>query len=100
VELLTEYLAGAGQETGDGVGDLGKDTVLSAYLLLHRAEARASTGRARLGLDPLSAARLGRDRAAGSVDMARLMAGLAGEQRRVPVGAGRVHGGADDGGAG
>jgi hypothetical protein len=74
VQLLTEYLAKAAEETGDGVGDLGLDEVRAAHLLLHRAEARADRSRARLGLDPLSAARLGRDRAAGAVDMARLMA--------------------------
>jgi hypothetical protein len=60
VQLLSEYLAKAGEESGDGVGDLEKGRVLSAYLLLHRCEARAITMRARLGLDPLSAARWGR----------------------------------------
>ena len=77
VQLLTEYLAARGEESGDGIGDLDKERVRSAYLLLHRADARAATGRARLGLDPLSRARLGRDVAAGSVDAARLMAILA-----------------------
>lgn len=76
VQLLSEYLAKAAEETGDGVGDLDKDRVRSAYLLLHRAEARADRSRARLGLDPLSAARLGRDRAAGVADTARVMAEL------------------------
>ncbi|SDN51283.1 hypothetical protein SAMN05660199_00168 [Klenkia soli] len=76
VQLLTEYLAKAAEETGDGVGDLDADRVQSAYLLLHRAEARATTGRTRLGLDALSRARLGRDTAATNVDMARLMAEL------------------------
>jgi hypothetical protein len=52
--------------------------VKSAYLLLHRAESRAATLRARLGLDPLSRARLGKDIAAAEVDVARLMAGLPG----------------------
>ncbi len=74
VQLLTEYLAKAGNESGDGVGDLDADRVKSAYALLHKAESRAATGRSRLGLDPLSRARLGRDVAAGRVDMARLMA--------------------------
>ena len=76
VQLLTEYLAKAGDEAGDGVGDLERERVRSAYLLLHRAEARATTQRTRLGLDPLSAARLGRDRAAGAADTARVMAEL------------------------
>lgn len=76
VQLLTEYLEQAGQATGDGIGNLDEDRVRSAYLLLHRAEARALSGRARLGLDPLSRARLGRDVAAAKVDMARLLSGL------------------------
>lgn len=76
VQLLTEYLEVAGQTAGDGIGDLDADAVRSAYLLLHRAEARAQSGRARLGLDPLSRARLGRDVAATRVDMARLLSGL------------------------
>jgi hypothetical protein len=80
VQLLVEYL-------GDEVGDLGDDAVRSAYLLLHRAEARADRSRARLGLDPLSAARLGRDTAAASVDVARVMAELARQEteRQVPA---------------
>ncbi|WP_142026825.1 P27 family phage terminase small subunit [Blastococcus colisei] len=73
VQLLTEYLERAGEAAADGVGDLDNDAVKSAYLLLHRAEARALSGRARLGLDPLSRARLGRDVAATQVDMARLL---------------------------
>lgn len=76
VQLLTEYLAKAGEATEDGIGDLDEDRVRSAYLLLHRAEARALSGRRALGLDPLAAARLGRDRAAAQVDTARLMAEL------------------------
>lgn len=75
-QLLTEYLEQAGQASGDGVGDLEDERVRAAYLLLHRAEARALSGRARLGLDPLSRARLGRDVAAARIDMARLLSGL------------------------
>lgn len=74
-QLLSEYL-------GDEVGDLADEKVRAAYLLLHRAEARADRGRARLGLDPLSAARLGRDTAAASVDVARLMQELEERDRR------------------
>jgi len=69
VQLLTEYLEKAAEETSDGIGDLDADRVRSAYLLLHRAESRATTQRARLGLDPLSRAKLGRDLAsAGAAD--------------------------------
>ena len=70
VQLLTEYLADLAD---DSIGDLYEAAVRSAHLLLHRAEARATTGRTRLGLDPLSASRLGRDRAASAVDIARVM---------------------------
>lgn len=76
VQLLTEYLAKAGEASGDGVGDLDSERIRAGYLLLHRAEARAMSGRARLGLDPLSRARLGKDVAAGQLDTARLMAEL------------------------
>jgi hypothetical protein len=77
VQLLEEYLAARAAAAGDGVGDLGDERVRSAYLLHHRASARAMSGRRQLGLDPLSAARLGRDKAAAGVDIARLMAKLA-----------------------
>lgn len=76
VQVLTEYLAKAAEAAENGVGDLGQERVRSAYLLLHRAEARALSGRRQLGLDPLAAARLGRDKAAANVDTARLMAEL------------------------
>lgn len=76
-QLLVEYLARAGQESGDGVGDLDLDRVRTAYLLLHRAESRADRSRARLGLDPLSRARLGKDVAqAKAADAAAIMAEL------------------------
>ena len=76
VQLLTEYLIKAGEDAGNGIGDLDAERVKAAYLLLHRAEARAMSGRTRLGLDPLSAARLGRDQAATGADMARVMSEL------------------------
>lgn len=73
-QLLTEYLAERGK---GGVGDLEDERVRSAYLLLHRAEARADRSRARLGLDPLSRARLGKDVAQGrAADAAAVMAEL------------------------
>ena len=72
-QLMTEYLSKAAEATGDGVGDLNAEHVRSGYLLLHRAEARADRSRARLGLDPLSRARLGKDVAAGAVDAAIVM---------------------------
>jgi hypothetical protein len=79
-QLLTEYVMAAGERTGDGVGNLADRKVLAAYNALHRAEAAADRSRARLGLDPLSAARLGRDRAATAVDVASLMASLEDEE--------------------
>lgn len=71
VQLLEEYLedhAAAGRSL-DEDGD-----VMAAALLLERVERRAITLRARLGLDPISRARLGRDVAAQNVDLARLWA--------------------------
>lgn len=74
VQLLTEYLEERGK---GGVGDLEDERVRTAYLLLHRAEARADRSRARLGLDPLSRARLGKDVAQGkAADAAAVMAEL------------------------
>ena len=75
-QLLTEYLIKAGEDADNGLGDLDLDRVRTAHLLMHRAEARAMSGRTRLGLDPLSAARLGRDQAATGADMARIMSEL------------------------
>lgn len=73
-QLLSEYLEERGK---GGVGDLADERVRSAYLLLHRAEARADRSRARLGLDPLSRARLGKDVAQGrAADAAAVMAEL------------------------
>lgn len=77
VQLLQEYLD---EQAGDGpIADPGSDRVRSAELLLHRAEARAASGRNRLGLNPLARARLGRDVAQGqaaNADVARIMAQL------------------------
>lgn len=66
VQLLEEWL-------GEGVGDLADEQVRTAYQLLDRAEARAASGRAALGLTPLAKARLGRDVAAARVDIAQLL---------------------------
>lgn len=80
VQLLHEYLGQLTDydpDTGrpgdvDGSGD-----VRPAAELLLRLEGQALKHRERLGLDPLARARLGRDVAAGSVDMAKLMSALA-----------------------
>jgi hypothetical protein len=80
-QLLTEYLAKRDEATGDEGGDLEGDATKAAYLPLHRAEARANTLRTRLGLDPLSRARLGRDVAGGQLDTARAMAELERRER-------------------
>jgi hypothetical protein len=73
-QLLTEWLEKAAEETQDGVGDLDSASVRAVYLLLHRAETRARSERSRLGFDPLSRAKLHRDKAATGVDVARVMA--------------------------
>lgn len=82
IQLLSEYLMRRGEESGDGVGDLDSERVRSAYALLHRCETRAATLRARLGLDPLSASRLGRDHAAAELDVARLFAQMEERERQ------------------
>ena len=79
VQLITEWLAAKAEETSDGVGDLASESVRSAYLLLHRAESRAASSRTRLGLTPVSAARLGKHVAQGAAaqaDVATAMAAL------------------------
>lgn len=68
IQLIAEWLLDRGGELkddGDAVG---------ASNLLNRLEARAESLRARLGLDPLSRARLGRDLAVGQKSLAELMA--------------------------
>lgn len=70
VQLLTEWLMDRTDLDDEG-------EVRPAAELLEKVERRAESLRARLGLEPLSRARLGRDVAAGSVDVARLMAALA-----------------------
>jgi len=68
IQLVSEYLIDQG---GDIDGD---GTVRPAADLLMRLESKAESMRSRLGLDPLSRARLGRDVAASQVDLARLWA--------------------------
>jgi terminase small subunit-like protein len=68
VQLLGEWLA----EQGGDVDDDG--SVRPAAELLNRLEARAESLRSKLGLDPLSRARLGRDVAATRVDLEALRA--------------------------
>jgi hypothetical protein len=78
VRTLEIYIGKLAEKIGDesGVGDLSSEATRAAWSLLHRCEARAMSGRDRLGLSPAAAARLGRDRAAGSLDMAKLMGEL------------------------
>jgi hypothetical protein len=65
-QLLTEYVATLAEDAGNGVGDLDKNRVRSAHLLLHRASTRAANGRKVLGLDPRSWAALKRDKNVGA----------------------------------
>ncbi len=68
VQLVTEFLMDHG-------GDLGADDATRrASDLLTRLEARAESLRSKLGFDPLSRARLGRDVAASKVDLASIIA--------------------------
>jgi hypothetical protein len=68
VQLLSEWLADRGGDLDDEGG------VRPAAALFDRLEARAESLRARLGFDPLSRARLGRDTVANELDLARLWA--------------------------
>ncbi len=68
VELLTRWLA----EHGGDLDEAGN--VKGAADLLTRLEVQASNMRSKLGLDPLSRARLGRDVASTRVDLARAWA--------------------------
>jgi len=84
-QLLTEYLARRG-ENAEGVGDLDDDRTKLAYLLLHRAEGRAERLRARLGLDPLSRAKLGKDIAqASAADAAAALTAMREQHERASV---------------
>ncbi len=67
LERLDAYLSDVGLLDEEG-------TPRPATRLRDRMETRSESLRARLGLDPLSRARLGRDVAAGQVDVARLFA--------------------------
>ena len=68
LQLVSEWLEDHGGDI-DGEGE-----VRGAAILLDRLEARAESLRSKLGLDPLSRARLGRDIAVANVDLARLWA--------------------------
>lgn len=69
VQLVAEWLLDRGGQEVDAEGE-----VLGAAKLLNRLEANALAQRQRLGLDPLSRARLGKDVASAQVDVAKLMA--------------------------
>lgn len=68
VQLLTEWLD---EVAGDRlVAPPGSHRVKAANLELHRAETRAASARSRLGLTPVSAAKLGKNVAQGQVAQA------------------------------
>lgn len=71
-QLIAEWLADRGGDAPD-IDDI-EETVRPAADLLTRLTARCESMRSKLGLDPLSRARLGRDVAASQVDLARLWA--------------------------
>lgn len=78
-ERVQSYVEGIQEQATNGVGDLEDKRVLAAYSLLDRAQGRLANMTSRLGFDPLSRARLGRDVAAAGVDMARLLSAAADE---------------------
>jgi hypothetical protein len=61
VRLLETYIAKLAGDSGDGVGDLADEATRAAWGLLNRFEARAQSGRDRLGLSPAAASKIGRD---------------------------------------
>ncbi|MFR9803144.1 hypothetical protein ACL02T_12675 [Pseudonocardia sp. RS010] len=69
-QLLDEHLAQFGPDP-----DFGDRRVSAAYTAHHKAATRADNARRRLGLDPLSRARLGRDVTAGraNADLVQLL---------------------------
>lgn len=71
VALLVRWL----EEQGGDLTEEGE--VRPAAEMLRKYEAQGERLRARLGLDPLARARLGKDLAAGAVDLATLMAAQA-----------------------
>lgn len=73
VQLLTEWVDEHGLLDAEGRPRAAAD-------LLIRCERLAAEGRARLGLDPLSRARLGRDVTAARLDLAQVFAGLDSEE--------------------
>ncbi|MDN5919512.1 MAG: hypothetical protein L0I76_31175 [Pseudonocardia sp.] len=93
VELLAAHLAGRDFDDLDA---------LSARAQLERAEGRAAAARTRLGLDPLSRARLGRDVTSMQLDGARWLTELREERERAAAqaesgDAGPADDGQDDG---
>jgi hypothetical protein len=79
IQLVSDWLA----DRGGDIDDAGQ--VRPAVALLNRLEARAESLRGRLGFDPLSRARLGRDVAAATVDLASLWAAEGAETAAGPV---------------
>ncbi|MET8381599.1 hypothetical protein ABZV14_01195 [Streptosporangium canum] len=71
VQLLAEHLA-----EHEAAGCRSCDKCARWDEQLRKWESAAGTHRARLGLDPASRARLGKDIASAQVDMARLLSGL------------------------
>lgn len=82
IQLITSWLGEQGGDLHDREVPLGASghtltelgAVQPAAQHLSKLEARAESLRSKLGLDPLSRARLGKDVAGAQVDMARLMA--------------------------
>lgn len=73
-ERVQAYVDALSEAADNGVGDLEDKRVTAAYALLDRAQGRLANMQSRLGFDPLSRARLGRDTAAAQVDFAALYA--------------------------
>lgn len=77
VLLLTAWL-----EDNGGLGLDHEGNIAPAMNALKDWESRAEKSRSRLGLDPLSAARLGKDRTGAALDAATIMARLEAADRK------------------
>lgn len=78
IQLIREWLAEQGGDLHDTPEELG--AVRSAAAFVVKLETMAARARADLGLTPSARARLGRDTAAGQVDVAKLMAVLSAQE--------------------
>jgi hypothetical protein len=74
VERVAAHVQVLSEAAANGVGDLTSKQLAAAHALLDRSETRLVKAESRLGFDPLSRSKLGRNVAAARLDLAKLMA--------------------------